>query len=288
MESVSRIRAFNIFAELQKARRGEETIFPPNIPHDLLAIVQNRMVAVRAIRPLQASNCYGLTGEQFEELVTTRNSLFAETHSIGDPALVKNYGLNRDEKYEAHLGIMTAIVQQLWSYDEFRGLFPSGTSVEFAMALCQVHDLSREILNNGSNLPFWLIDYSSEELVAQLFPGFPIEMLHSIDWHFGIREPSGADTVGILYKALDTLGKPRVTARTFFDDGGDYDKWVERVKNLFPMAVPLGNGQLRQVSLEDYCKRDKEFTLKGIKVLCRIIGSDPFDFLQQTINSFRA
>ncbi len=83
----------------------------------------------------------------------------------------------------------------------------------------------------------------------------------------------------MILKAVDTIGKNSFDERgrlvfrhpdIFFDEDGNYQKWLEYQKDNHRFPIPLGNG--RFIDAEEYARRDRELTLRGVKLIKDILS----------------
>lgn len=194
--------------------------------------------------------------------------------------------LNPDlEGLKKHLVCMEKVFSWLFSYDSFRKLLPkeARNNFNFLRFLILTHDLERFFFNGS--LPINYVDQVGDALVAkEAFSSFPFDnFLHSIDY---ITERKKAPEPEInplpyIFKTVDSLAKPSRDPEKFLNS--DYDQWLERQISMgkFPIRIKKYNGQLVEVSSEEYKQRDIGMINTGIEILASKVGIDRQTFFSK-------
>jgi len=191
------------------------------------------------------------------------------------PSSLLNPNLDGEQGLLAHIDRMTELLGKLWHYEEFRNLFPEGTSFSFLKFLALVHDYSRFIFNGP--FPLVYVDWVGDALVEKrFFPGIPFEKyLHSIRYITGEKNPPDEKTTPLpyIFKALDSLGKPGRDSEKFLSY--DYYKWLQKQIELgrFPIRVRK-DGKIVEISAQDYKENDIGMIRKGLRLIEEIVGGE--------------
>lgn len=214
-------------------------------------------------------------------------------------------GLNPQEKetLDQHLNVMHRYYDVMWQYPSFKEYFTNnGISRGFFTTLVQLHDFSRYLFNGS--YPLRYTDCVSDGLIGKLFPTFPKEYLHPIDWLTGEKPAPSPEILqnlqpvdqvcGLVLKAVDTLGKiePDQTLRNptdFFATHKGYDKWLNYQKQMgrfpFPVLLPSPTRRVRhEVTAEEYAEKDRELTMLGLRTISKLTAQPDFSQIQKKIS----
>lgn len=169
------------------------------------------------------------------------------------------------------------VIKNLWrDFSNFRRFFPAGSTVFFPLSEWLMHDFTRGWFSNGRLIPHHVVDSFSGRILKRVFPNFPYEYQHKLEWVLGIEEPPNEPKYTLVQKALDTFCKLGVVLDTFFEQGGQYDLWKTRNEHLFPLKVPISPKEFKTVTMEEFARRDQFLTLKGLEILENQIGINNF------------
>jgi hypothetical protein len=232
---------------------------------------------------------FSLKDEQTADLKSYMQAVRKHTSSIPEGISQEDKQLmNANSALDLHVDIVSCYLQKLPQCPAFQQQYPT-INQNFMKALAYMHDFSRNIFNGP--FPLTYVDQVSDGLTRTVFPTFPKEYMHTIDWMTGRKNPpqmqyKSPDQVAIMLKALDTLGKIDQNGRLldpddFFAENGPYEKWKQRQIDLkrFPLKIVHRSDSLREqnypridVDIETYVERDKYLTYLGVGLLEEFTG----------------
>jgi hypothetical protein len=226
--------------------------------------------------------------------------------------------INIDKRFITHLNVMKSYIEALVKIPDFKNfLSEQNITPEFLMALVLLHDYGRVVFNGPFSLTY--VDSVSDAVLREVIPSFPTRYLHSMKWITGeVVLPENDDEltteqkIGLVLKALDTLGKLDANAsdqlidpETFFSEEGAHRRWSNaQLDNVrFPFKVfkytrailegesEEGKSESKRrtridVEAEAYTTRDRELTLRGIKMTEKLIGIPFAELRNQAIEVF--
>ncbi|MGB9883524.1 MAG: hypothetical protein ACPLRN_03370 [Microgenomates group bacterium] len=193
--------------------------------------------------------------------------------------------LDGDQGLIAHIDCMTSIFEKLWEFDNFRKLFPEGTTFSFVKFLVLAHDYSRFIFNG--HFPITYVDWVGDALnERRFFPEVNFDpYLHSIRYITGEKDMPDPGKYPLIYifKAVDSLGKRGRNPEDFF--GPSYDQWLQKQieSGRFPIRVRK-DGKIIEISAQEYKKNDQFMIKKGLEIINKITGVS-FEEILKSINS---